>query len=135
MEQPIQCPNCRIISEPGTSRCDCGYQFPTGIVSPVRSLGRDVELTAIDPERFARVGMIFGVIYSVAGMPINLLGLAGKKPGEGASEILPTLVTPFLIAAGSYVGSWISAKIYNWVAGKYGGFKVTLQGWQGGKNV
>ena len=60
----MKCPNCRLINPESAMRCDCGYDFVTGLPSD-RALGLDYRRTktsGLKPSHrmMIGVGILFG---------------------------------------------------------------------------
>lgn len=45
----MDCPNCRLIVIDGAESCDCGYNFQTGVIRPVRTVSSEQQTAVAKP--------------------------------------------------------------------------------------
>lgn len=89
----------------------------------------------IDPRSLSRVlGVLYAILGLIAGVVFALVGLAGAgfgnaMPfGSGALfGVVGLVLWPLLYACIGWIGGWIVAALYNWVAGRFGGIVLDTQ--------
>lgn len=96
MEQT--CPKCRLISPAGTSRCDCGWDYAVGQLSPSAAL---VETRTAA----ARARASWLCPLSAWGSQIVLTLALRGVPGLGLLWLVAMLVQGVLIILGLYFGA------------------------------
>jgi hypothetical protein len=84
-DRPRECPKCRVLNEPGTSVCDCGYDFTTGRKGTPRTVFRGTPMPPTEAD--------FGAIEYTALAYRRLIALVGiNVVVGGSSRILHNLV-------------------------------------------
>ena len=122
MSGSLTCPECGLINPPSAKNCDCGVCLVGYSISPPPNKDLiEYELREINAERAAKIAAVTSAIYCLVVLPFVLLGaLAGGK--EAFIVLLSYLIAPVF----SYIGGYIGAAIYNWIANKYRGFTVVI---------
>lgn len=84
----------------------------------------------IDRASLARMsGITYAIIGLVLGCMIFLatfISPAGKDIGAGFGLASPVLM-PLLYGVMGYIGGWLCAYLYNWVAARYGGVIIETE--------
>ncbi len=91
----------------------------------------------IDPGSLARVlGIIYALLGLIGGVVFALLGSFGvgrAMPGMGGMgsglglAVVAIVLFPILYGVLGWVGGWIVAGLYNWVARRFGGIVLDTQ--------
>jgi hypothetical protein len=89
----------------------------------------------IDPRSLSRV---LGVLYAILGLIAGVIFALASLAGAGFSDSMPfgfgalfgvvgLVLWPVLYACIGWIGGWIVAVLYNWVAGRFGGIVLETQ--------
>jgi hypothetical protein len=88
----------------------------------------------IDPRSLSRVlGVLYTILGLIAGVVFALAAMAGGFGdglpfGSGALfGVLGLVLWPVLYGLIGWIGGWIFAALYNWVAGRFGGIVLETQ--------
>jgi hypothetical protein len=81
------CPKCGLVNLPSASRCDCGYDFETGRVSP------SVVKPKREPSGAAALAGVLLVILGVLALGVGgLTAQQAQNAGEAVGAFLPGLL-------------------------------------------
>ena len=125
MSEVIKCSKCGLICEPGCLQCDCGFEFATGQMGPGVTM-RVFELSHVDPKRAANIMGLVTLMYMASFGLIQLLTLMVASQLSFISMVTSLLIGPLVVVV-SYASAYASAYVYNWIAGRFHGFTVTLK--------
>ena len=82
------------------------------------------ELVFLDPTHTAKTLVLVYLCFSV---PIVLLALFVAFIRDGAIPVFTVLSSLILNALLGFGLLWVACKVYNWVAGKFGGIELALR--------
>jgi hypothetical protein len=88
----LTCPHCGLLSPPEAARCDCGYDFATGVTLPsyldvelaARNGGADAWLVQQRRTKLRSAGLVLGMCGAIS---VAIFALTGTR----------TILWPFLI--------------------------------------
>lgn len=119
----MQCPKCRLFNPPAALRCDCGHDFPTGVMKtsyitdPPRFSEGGRDRSIFRANRSAKAAVIVSSFVLAVGLATGFARPA-HAPGfrDLVSMILTfplTLVLP-LVARSSHSGPLTSGALFGW---------------------
>lgn len=82
------------------------------------------ELVNLDPSHTAKTLVL---VYLSLSIPIVLLGLFVAFVRYGELPGIAVFTALVLNAVLGYILLWVACKVYNWVAGKFGGIEMSLR--------
>jgi hypothetical protein len=94
----------------------------------------------IDPGSLSKVlGVLYAILGLIGGVVLALMALTGfpiggeRLPGVGGAAfgavfgVGAIVFLPICYGIVGFIGGWIVASLYNWVAGRFGGIVVETQ--------
>ncbi len=93
----MDCPKCKLVNPPTAERCDCGYDFKTGVMKESYLSERDKRLSK--PAIAGIIVLALAVVRVASRLAvINMGGDAGEKSGW--------LLTLTLVLLAAVLGFW-----------------------------
>ena len=101
------CPQCRLINDPGATRCDCGYEFATGTLGAQRAgmaLPQRERAAIADTADRYRALVATAFVQAVAGASSRLLIVFLEGTGNKQAVLVASLLSVGLVVSlGAYV--------------------------------
>jgi hypothetical protein len=131
----MTCPKCRLLNPSSAMRCDCGYDFETGLVSESFLSPKEQALNQARPINPRASGTAFGAAAVVVVIVLGLARLSGPKGPIGAATYVIAALGFIIAAVGGVLlvsetlradaGLLVAAGLGAWV-GLYAGLSVLL---------
>ena len=103
----MECPNCKLVSPPGSVRCDCGYAFLTGTISAPTQHSESVPLAGaisnptqrLESAPYATfVSLVFGSALLVSVLVFNVAQALARNRWEATISTAVATVGAALLA-------------------------------------
>lgn len=78
-------------------------------------------------------GVLYGIIGLIIALPMGCLSLLMPSTGDpgldfiGGLGLLIVVIYPIMLAVMGFIGGWLTAVIYNFVAGRVGGVQIEVE--------
>jgi hypothetical protein len=103
----MTCPECRLLNPPSAARCDCGYDFESGLVAesyiPPEQRARDRARETIDARSSAKA---FAVACVCAAVIVSLAKLGGPTGLVGVATYVIGALAVAMVAVGLVLLPW-----------------------------
>jgi hypothetical protein len=131
----MTCPKCRLVNPSSAMRCDCGYDFETGLVGESFLSPREQALNQARPINPRASGTAFAAAAVVVVIVLGLARLSGPKGPIGGATYVIAVLGLILVAVGGVLlvsktqradaGLPVAVGLGAWV-GLYAGLAVLL---------